>query len=544
MRTRHHFGAVGLSTVPRRRRAVVVGGSLAGMLAARVLSDHFDDVIVLERDQFPGAATARKGLPQARHAHGLLERGREVMERLLPGLTEEMVWAGAKRLDVTRDFATMCPYGWYVRCSGGPTMLGSSRDLLDHHVRSRVAAISNVRIRQEVPVDGLIQEPGDRSAVVGVRLRARPAGHRPERMKEELAADLVVVADGRNSRLPAWLAALGYGPPEETVVNSFQGYASRRYRPPAGFKADWKALYIQQAPPDDPRGGLIAPVEGGLWLVSLVGGDGNFPPTDEAGFLDFARSLRSPVLYEAIAEAEPLTPIVGQRATENRLRHYDRLERFPGGLVVVGDAACAFNPVYGQGMTAAAIGAEVLDRWLLSTSSRHDSRRGRVFQQSLARATAAAWQLSTGADYGFRTTEGTPQGRCSRLAGRYLARVMRAATRRPWIMRRLTGVLHLLHPPSTLFGPGVLARLAWDRLAEGIGAGGVMAGRFREGTDRGPGRSDGQRPAPTPSPLRVGGVDPSPTIALRAEMSSSMVGESRIPAAMHGDLPGKESNHA
>jgi 2-polyprenyl-6-methoxyphenol hydroxylase-like FAD-dependent oxidoreductase len=294
-------------------------------------------------------------------------------------------------------------------------------------------------------------------------------------MREELAADLVVVADGRNSRLPDWLVALGYEPPQETVVNSFQGYASRRYRPAASFKADWKAMYIQQAPPDDSRGGLIAPVERGLWLVSLVGGGGDYPPIDDAGFLDFARSLRSPALYEAIAEAEPLTPIVGQRATENRLRHYDRLERFPRGVVVVGDAACAFNPFYGQGMTTAAIGAEVLERWLLSPSSRSGPGRGRVFQHSLARATAAAWQLSAGADYGFRTTEGTPQGRSSRLAGRYLARVMRAATRRPWVLRRLTGVFHLLHPPASLFGPGVLARLAWDRLAGVAGAGGMKS---------------------------------------------------------------------
>jgi 2-polyprenyl-6-methoxyphenol hydroxylase-like FAD-dependent oxidoreductase len=300
-------------------------------------------------------------------------------------------------------------------------------------------------------------------------------------MREELAADLVVVADGRNSRLPDRLMALGYEPPRETVVNSFQGYASRRYRPPAGFQADWKALYIQQAPPDDPRGGLIAPVEGGLWLVSLVGGDGDYPPTDEAGFLDFARSLRSPALYEAIAEAEPLTPIVGQRATENRLRHYDSLGRFPRGVIAVGDAACAFNPVYGQGMTAAAIGADVLDRWLRGASSRHSPGRGQVFQRALARATAAAWQLSTGADYGFRTTEGTPQCRLAQVVGRHLARVMKAATRWPWVMRRLTRVFHLLHPPSTLFAPGIVAHLAWDRLAGGADAGDRHSGLSARG---------------------------------------------------------------
>ena len=496
MRTRQHFAAAARLAVPRLRHAVVVGGSMAGMLAARVLSDHFDVVTLLERDGLPETPAARKGLPQGRHVHVLLERGRGVLERFLPGLTGELVRAGALLLDATQDVAWMSPYGWYVRFPGDLPLLASSRDLIDWGVRGRVAALPNVRIRQGVDVSGLIRGPRDGASVAGVRLRTRPTGLEADRGGAELAADLVVVADGRNSRLPDWLTAMGLEPPRETVVNSFQGYASRFYRPRAGFKADWKALYIQQAPPDDPRGGLVSPVEGGLWLVSLVGGDGDYPPTDEAGFLAFARSLRSPALYEAIAGAEPLTPIAGQRATENRLRHYDRLGRFPEGVVAVGDAVCAFNPVYGQGMTAAALGAEVLDRWLRGESSHRGPGRGRVFQHSLARATAVAWQLSTGADCRFRTTEGPPRGRVARLTGRHIDGVMRASTRRPWVRRRLAEVLHLLRPPSALFGPGVLARLAWDRLASEIGAGSRKAAPRRERTDGGsrPGATVGGRP--------------------------------------------------
>jgi 2-polyprenyl-6-methoxyphenol hydroxylase-like FAD-dependent oxidoreductase len=435
------------------------------MLAARVLSDHFDHVTLLERDRFSETPAARKGLPQGRHVHGLLERGRAAMERFLPGLTAELVRAGAEPLDWTRDIAWMSPYGWYVRFPGDLRQLACTRDLIDWAVRRRVAALSNVRIHQGAPVAGLILGPGDGSRVAGVRIRPRRVDTEFERVGAELAADLVVVADGRNSRLPEWLTAVGYDPPEETVVNSFQGYASRFYRPPAEFEPSWKGLYIQQAPPGDPRGGLVGPVEGGRWLASLVGGDGDYPPTSEAGFLAFARSLRSPALYEAIAGAEPLSPIAGQRATENRQRHYDHLRRFPDGVVAVGDAVCAFNPVYGQGMTAAALGAEVLDRWLREESSPHAPGRGRVFQRRLARATAAAWQLSSAADYRFRATEGPPQSRLARLSGGYVDRVMRAATSRPWVRRRLTEVLHLLRPPSALFGPGILGHLAWDRLA-------------------------------------------------------------------------------
>jgi 2-polyprenyl-6-methoxyphenol hydroxylase-like FAD-dependent oxidoreductase len=336
-----------------------------------------------------------------------------------------------------------------------------------------------VRIHQGADVAGLLLGPGGGARVAGVRLRSPAAEAELDRGGSKLDTDLVVVADGRNSRLPEWLTALAYEPPEETVVNSFQGYASRFYRPPAKFESDWKALYIQQAPPADPLGGLGFPVEGGRWLVSLLGGDGHYPPTDEAGFLAFARSLRSPALYEAITAAEPLTPIAGHRATENRLRHYARLGQFPDGVVAVGDAFCAFNPVYAQGMTAAALGAEVLDRWLREGSSRGGPGRSRVFQRRLARATAAAWRLSAGADYRFRTMQGPPEGRVARLTGCYIPAVMRAATRQPRVRRRLEQVLHLLRPPSALFGPGVLARLAWDR----------VAGKFGAGSPRGPGQS-------------------------------------------------------
>jgi 2-polyprenyl-6-methoxyphenol hydroxylase-like FAD-dependent oxidoreductase len=444
---------------------VVVGGSLAGMLAARVLSDHFDSVTLLERDHFQKTPTARKGLPQGRHAHVLLERGRAALERFLPGLTAELMLAGAEPLDFTRDVAWLNPSGWEVRFRGDLLLLACTRDLIDWGVRRRVAALPNVRIQQGADVAGLIRGSGNGAHVAGVWLRSRTADDDVDRQVAELAADLVVVADGRRSRLPGWLAALGYQPPQETVVNSGQGYASRYYRPSTAFASDWKALYIQQAPPADARGGVISLVEGGRWLVSLIGGDGDYPPTDEAGFLAFARSLRSPALYEAIAAAEPLTPIAGQRATENRLRHYDRLGRLPDRVVALGDAVSAFNPVYGQGMTAAALGAEVLDRWLQQEWSHGGPGRSRVFQCRLARATAAAWQLSTGADYRFLTTQGPPQGRIARLSSYYLAGVLGAATRRPWVRRRLAEVLHLLRPPSALFSPGVLARLAWDQLA-------------------------------------------------------------------------------
>ena len=454
-------------TIPRRH-AVVVGGSMAGMLAARVLADHFEQVTLLERDHLPETPSHRKGLPQARHVHVLLERGRMALEWLLPGLTTDLLVAGALLLDNTGDLATLTPFGWGLRFRSGLQLLACSRDLIDWGIRRRVAALPNVHLRQEVDAAGLVAA-ADGQAVAGVRLRPRYGDMVRPDGEEELAADLVAVASGRDARLPEWLAALGYATPQETVVNSFLGYATRLYRPPRDFRADWKGLHIQAAPPDHRRGGVVIPVEGGRWIVTLTGGDADYPPTDEAGFLDCARTLRIPDLYEAIKDAEPIGPIVGYRATENRLRHYDRVGRWPEGLIALGDAVCALNPVYGQGMTTAALGAEVLDRCLRRSRAPRGILPGTSlkFQRELARTIAVPWLLATGTDYRFRGTEGPPRRRSTRMMHHYVDALIRLSTRKAGVRRRLTEVFHLLRPPSALFGPGVLGSLAWAWLTSG-----------------------------------------------------------------------------
>ncbi len=451
-----------------RRHAVVVGGGMAGMLAARVLADHFELVTLLERDHLPDTPSHRKGLPQARHVHVLLERGRMALEWLLPGLTTDLLAAGALLLDNSGDLASLTPFGWGLRFRSGLQLLACSRDLIDWGIRRRVAALTNVRLRQEVAAAGLVAA-ADGQAVAGVRLRPRHGGTARPDGEQELAADLVAVASGRDARLPNWLAALGYATPPETVVNAFLGYATRLYRPPRSFRADWKGLHIQAAPPDHPRGGVVIPVEGGRWLVTLTGGDGDYPPTDEVGFLDCARTLRIPDLYEAITDAEPLGPIVGYRATENRLRHYDRVKRWPEGLVALGDVVCALNPVYGQGMTTAALGAEVLDRCLRRSRAPQGIRpgTGRKFQRELARTIAAPWLLATGTDYRFRRTEGPPRRRSTRMMHRYVDALIRLSTRNAGVRRRLMEVLHLLRPPAALFGPSILGPMAWAWLTGG-----------------------------------------------------------------------------
>ncbi|HEU5369012.1 MAG TPA: FAD-dependent oxidoreductase, partial [Ktedonobacterales bacterium] len=262
-----------------------------------------------------------------------------------------------------------------------------------------------------------------------------------------------------DSRAPDWLTALGYAPPEETVINSFLGYASRYYQPPSDGRVDWKLLLLPRRPPTLKRGGAIYLLEGNRWIVTLSGGGKDYPPTDEAGFLGFARSLASPALYDAIKDAEPLSPIYGYRRTENRWRHYERLTRWPEGFIAVGDAVCAFNPVYGQGMSVAALGAELLEQMLRERSGSDLAGLARQFQQALRNLTATPWQLATGADFRYEETEGGRPDRKARLSWRYGDAVRALAQDNRQVYQTFIEVAHLLKPPSALFRPSIVAQV-------------------------------------------------------------------------------------
>jgi 2-polyprenyl-6-methoxyphenol hydroxylase-like FAD-dependent oxidoreductase len=448
----------------QREHAVVIGGSLAGLCAARVLAAHFARVTVVERDRFPAEPAFRKGVPQARHVHVLLMRGRLLLERLFPGLVPELEAAGARSVSWPGDVLWLTPAGWSERFRPGFPFLCCSRDLLEWTVREHLARLPGVRFLQEHDVTDLKAGP-DRRAVIGVQVRPRAGAAEPTH--GALGANLVVDASGRDSTTPRWLVALGYEPPAETRINSHLAYASRLYARPRDFAADWAVLFLNGLAPTLPRGGGLFPVEGDRWLVTLAGTGGVTPPLDDAGFLEYARSLRSPVLYEAIRDAEPLSPVHGYQRTENQMRHYDRLRRWPERLLVLGDAACAFNPIYGQGMTVAALDAVALHRCLREQAARRPdgdlAGLARRFQQAVARVTAAPWLMATGEDFRYPTTEGGRPGLRTRLTHRYLDRVMRAATTDPAVNHAFGEVMNLITPPTALFDPRVLVRVLRPR---------------------------------------------------------------------------------
>jgi 2-polyprenyl-6-methoxyphenol hydroxylase-like FAD-dependent oxidoreductase len=449
-------GATTSASTPEARpadHAIVIGGSMAGLVAARVLADHFPRVTIVDRDRFPAEPLPRAGVPQSRHVHVLLLGGKRTLEDLFPGLDAALAADGAPSMDLLGEFLVLGLGGWNCRFPSPYVMRTCSRPLLEWHVRRRLAAHPAIRFLEATRVVGLLADART-GRVTGVRVQPRGEESAPE---QALDAALVVDAGGRDSRAPQWLQALGYQAPRETIVNSFLGYASRVYEPPPGFQARWKGAMLVAKAPDNRRGGVLWPLEGGRWIVTLIGIAHDYPPTDDDAFLAFARSLRSPLIYEAIKDARPLTPIHGYRRTENRWRHYERLDRWPDGFVVLGDAACAFNPVYGQGMTTAALGAARLDRCL--REARGDAGMARRFQRELARVIATPWLMATGEDFRWSTTEGGQRSLQMRLLHRYIDQVLILNTQSTTACATFSQVAHLIDPPASFFKPRMLTQV-------------------------------------------------------------------------------------
>ena len=438
--------------------AIVIGASMAGLLAARVLCDHFARVTLIERDALPAQAENRKGVPQGRHLHALHAKGEQILCRLFPGLGDDLTQAGAVRVDVPGDFLWFHFGGYNVRFNSGLTQLAMSRPLLESHVRRRVLTIANLTRLEQHDVAGLLASP-DRTRVVGVTVRPRAEGQ----SESTLNADLVVDATGRGSRTPMWLESLGYPKPPETTIGIGYGYTTRLYRQDPTCLTDARVIFIQPTPPHDKRLGGLYPIEGGRWIVTLGGYKGGHAPADEQGFLDHAKSLAAPDIYNVIRRAEPISDFVTHGVPSNLRRHYEKLARFPEGYLVMGDAMCSFNPIYGQGMTVSAMEADLLDR-CLAAASRQDRPRGifRAFFDGAAKVIDNPWMIAVGGDFLYAGVEGK-KALGTDLINWYVGHAHNATHRDPAVATALIQVLMLLKAPSSLFHPRVVLQVLKTR---------------------------------------------------------------------------------
>lgn len=429
------------------KQAIVIGSSFAGLWTARILADHFEQVTILERDNLPTNAVSRPGVPQDQHVHVLLERGAQIMVQLFPGIEEELVAAGANRVDLTKDSRGKIRGLWLPNFESSIITYACSRILLESILRKRVTAVSNITIRGRAQVQGLVAQSGQ---VQGVRIRWKDG-----RGETTETADFVVDASGRTSKLPQWLDEMGYGQTEETVIDVKLGYAGRRYKIPKEPTFDWDMMLIGADPPHKSRAGLIYSEENGIWMVMIAGILQDYPPTDEAGFLAFAEDV-DPEFYAAIQQAEPISKIIGYRRTENRMRHYEKLTRWPDRLIALGDAVCGFNPIYGQGMSVSAMAAVELGRML--EENKDLSGVAQSFQQRYPKIVEPAWLLATSADLEWLgNNEATSL--LERFAGWYMPKVLDAIPNDQLVHKTFVQVQNLIVPPTALFQPKLAVRV-------------------------------------------------------------------------------------
>jgi 2-polyprenyl-6-methoxyphenol hydroxylase-like FAD-dependent oxidoreductase len=434
----------------RSDHAVVVGAGMAGLCAARVLAERFARVTVLDRDELAtDDIEPRRAVPQGRHAHALLARGQRALDELFPGLSAELVADGAPEGDLLGDYRLH--FGGHRLCRGtsGLRALSVSRPYLENRVRRRVAATPGVRLRADCDAVGL--ETAQRNRVTGVRLVARAPGSAPEL----IGADLVIDAAGRGSRLPAWLEELGIDPPPQQRIPLGLGYASCRFGlDPEVLQGDLGVIWGPVGA--RPRVAALALVETGEWLLTVAGLGGDHPPLDPTGMIAFAASLPCPDLAHALRDAEPTTAAVPYRFSAATRRRYDRLPNLPDGLVAIGDGVCSLDPIYGQGMTIAALQAMTLRR------APRDGHGTRALQTHAVAATRSAWGLAAAAD---RALPGVVSHRrtVERAVARYLDGVQRAGSRDRAVATRFLRVTGLMDRPSALLRPTVLLRVlhAW-----------------------------------------------------------------------------------
>jgi 2-polyprenyl-6-methoxyphenol hydroxylase-like FAD-dependent oxidoreductase len=382
----------------------------------------------------------------------LLPAGGDALRELFPGLLEELVSAGGIVFDMGSEIRWFIGGVWRVQKSFGIPGYSQSRAFLEFYIRQRVQKLANVECRFGCDVSELLVEPGAKR-VQGLRVCTRNTA-------EDLRADLVVDCSGRGSRLASWLQEAGFGKPLARTVTINIGYSSRIYRPPLGWKRDWVLLMITATPPDRFKSAAIFVVEVGNWMVTLNGRCRNYPPHDEEGFLNFAREVEQPDVYEAIRSAEPLTPIAVHRFPASVRLDYARLKTFPAGLLPLGESIASFNPVYGQGMTVAALEAVALRKLLRNhgVAGSHPPQLCRDYFPEAKRIIDRAWAMAAGGDLNYRGAEGQrPLG--SKLTRLYAKQVLGLCAYDPEVARVWMCVAGMLKGPGSLFQPRIVGRV-------------------------------------------------------------------------------------
>lgn len=433
----------------RQSTAVVIGGSIAGLLAAAALAKHFGQVVIIENDLPPRPDQVRKGAPQGAHVHGFLAAGCQALEQLLPGIIDEALATGAQSGDMLTD--ALFYVGAHTRFVSGLSHiqgLVASRPLLEYVIYQRVSRIGNVAIRHRQKVTSL-QFDSSRQTVTGVLFRDK---NEPATCLV-LNADLVIDASGRGSRLPNWLTQAGYSPAQRDELAINITYSSCFFKRDGKISNAIKAVFVAPDATNPVPSGLMEQ-DGERWIVSCGSYGERQAPADLPAFMDYLQRHSAPEIH-AIAQASEPIGAPQRYHYSNSVRHrYEKLRRFPNNLLLLGDTLCSFNPVFGQGMSIAARQAQALHQHL------SNAQRGgwRGYFKRMANIIADPWEFAITSDLSLPCVKGKRYPGFH-LVQRYTERMMRAASRDLHVARAVLQVIHMLKPATALFSPPLIWRV-------------------------------------------------------------------------------------
>lgn len=442
---------------------VVIGGSVAGLISAQILSKYFKRVIVIEKDKIVSGLEMRKSTPQAIHPHILLAKGTRILSSIFPNFINAVVEAGAVPVDISKDSLFFVGGDWQPRFKSDLNCYLCSRILLESVIRKQILENKNVHFVDGATVEKIIPD-AKKTLVTGVNIKR--IGSDESTHEEVIDGDLIVDASGKNSKTPEWLYGLGFDTPEETHVDSNIGYASQYYQIPESFGTQTRLVLVFNNPPYQPKMGGIISVEDNKWLVGLYSIGKDLPSTKPDEFLEFARNLAHPKVYDIIKNAKPISQIYGYRIKGSRLVHYENLDSWPKNYIVIGDAVCTFNPFYGQGMTVAALGAQVLDKCLKIYFNEIGDEKNfaKFFQKELFKTNSHPWILATGEDLRWPTTKGKKPRLLIRLVQKYVDSVFLTTPHSKLATKYFQEMIHMIRSPSFLFHPVIFVKVLWKSI--------------------------------------------------------------------------------
>ncbi len=444
-------------------KAIVIGAGISGLMSAKILSKHFNQVLVLEKDPLSEDCSSeyRKGLPQAHHQHILLMKGRQLFEELFPGFDNELAALGAPELSYSNDIALYVGHGKLPRFPSSLKVRPSRRTWIDALVRKRVESLSNVEIKSAVQVDKLIYRNIE-NRVIGLTCSEKGiADNVRSDMTYDLLADLIIDCSGRGSRINNWLKDLNLGEVPKTIIDPKLGYASCLLKIPDDYHGV-RGIEVAPHAPDNPRAAGLWEVEKGTWLLTLIGMAGKYPPQDLAGFKAFAASLPTSSITDILNQSEQISEIKSFRGTKNIWHHFEKMAHYPDGLLVMGDALCAFNPLHGQGLTLIARSAQLLDEQLSQGKKAHYSNSwAQSAYRKLNRVFISAWMFAISEDMRWSETIGRQVDWKLKLAYRFTDRLLATCQHSEYVTQSCLSVANMIRSPLALLHPAIIIRMLW-----------------------------------------------------------------------------------